>query len=129
MKFKLILLCAVLALLGGQIVQAAPLCTTGTMAAYISQGSCSIGNITFSFGSNAYVAAPDDTAVTSAQVTVTPVGTGLTTNAQTGFTFAASNNGWTATNPDSAGINSADVNITFTASIVLPADHASPAPR
>jgi len=121
MKFKLILLCAVLALLGGQIVQAAPLCTTGTMAAYISQGSCSIGNITFSFGSNAYIFAPDDTAVTSAQVTVTPVGTGLTTNAQTGFTFAASNNGWTATNPDSAGINSADVNITFTASIVLPA--------
>jgi len=120
MKVKLILLCAVLALLGGQVVQAAPLCTTGTMAAYISQGSCSIGNITFSFGSNAYIFAKDDTAVTAAQVTVTPVGTGLTANAQTGFTFAASNNGWTATNPDSSGQNSADVNITFTASIALP---------
>ena len=121
MKVKLILLCAVLALLGSQIVQAAPLCTTGTMAAYITQGTCSIGNITFSFGSNAYIFAKDDTAVTSAQVTVTPVGTGLTANAQTGFTFASSNNGWTATNPDSSGNNSADVNITFTASIALPA--------
>ena len=54
MKLKLILICATLALFGG-LVQAAPICTTGTMASYISQGSCSIGNITFSFGSNAYI--------------------------------------------------------------------------
>jgi len=119
MKLKLILICATLALFGG-LVQAAPICTTGTMASYISQGSCSIGNITFSFGSNAYIFAPDDISVSAAQVTVTPVGTGLAANSQTGFTFAASNNGWTATNPDVAGTMSADVNITFEASLALP---------
>ncbi len=119
MKVKLILVCAVSALFGSQVIQAAPLCTTASMATYIAQGACNIGNITFSFGSNAYIFAPDDVNVSAAQVTVTPVGTGLTPNAATGFTFSANNSGWTATNPDTRLTNAADVNITFDASIAL----------
>lgn len=87
------------------------------MAVYIAQGSCVIGNIMFSFGNNAYIFAPDDVSVTAAQVTVTPVGTGLTPSAGTGFTFSANNSGWTATNPDTSLSNAADVNITFSASM------------
>jgi hypothetical protein len=119
MKFKLSFSCAALALLGVQAVQATPVCTTASMAAYIAQGTCAIGNITFSFGSNAYIFAKDDINVSAAQVTVTPVGTGLTPNSGTGFTFTANNSGWTATNPDSSLANAADVNITYTASITL----------
>jgi len=101
------------------LISATPLCKTASMAVYIQQRACQIGNITFSFGTHAYIFAGDDINVGFARIILTPTGTGLA-GVPTGFTFAANNSGWTATNPDARHANEADINITFDASVAVP---------
>ena len=126
------------------IGQASPACTTNTFA-YYETHPCSIGIVAFDFSAlGAYTFTGDDYNPTAANVTVTPVGTGLIAGMPVGFTFSdtgfvttndapfggtpaccktgsagnPSGTGWIATNPDNSGNgNVADLNLTFGASI------------
>lgn len=126
------------------IGQASPACTTNTFA-YYETHPCSIGIVVFDFSApGAYTFTGDDYNPSAANVTVTPVGTGLTAGMPVGFTFSntgfvatddepfggtptcckagsqanPTGTGWVATNPDnSENGNFADLNLTFSASV------------
>jgi len=101
------------AVFGCQSAYASSVCTTATMAAYIAEGSCEIGNILFTFSSSAYSYRPGDTSVPASDVIVTPTGTGDAGDS-TGFTFSTSGASWeTSSNPGLA-----DVNITFSIALI-----------
>lgn len=109
-----------LAFLFGQTASATPVCTSGTAASY-ENTTCTVGNFQFTFGSNLYLYGADDVNVPASAVTMTPYGTG-TPGDPTGFTFSAAN--WIATNPDRSGLNSADINISFSALLLAPLPYA-----
>jgi hypothetical protein len=71
---------------------ASPACTTNTFA-YYETHPCSIGLVNFDFSviGGAYQFTPDDYNPAAADVTVTPVGTGLIAGQQVGFTFGNNN--------------------------------------
>jgi hypothetical protein len=126
------------------IGQASPACTTNTFA-YYETHPCNIGMVSFDFSpAGAYTFTADDYNPGAANVTVTPVGTGLIAGQPVGFTFSnngfvttndeplggsptcceagsqanPSGTGWIATNPDLSGNgNSADLNLTFNAAL------------
>lgn len=141
-----ILLVSLVGLVFAGVAAAAPACTTTNLQYYITH-PCSIGAVDFNFsGPGAYLFTPDDYNPAAANVTVTPVGTGLVATQPVGFTFTANNfvtngnnqnefsgsptccqagsaanplgSGWLATNPDkSNNFNFANLDISFSAAI------------
>jgi hypothetical protein len=70
---------------------ASPACTTNTFA-YYETHACSIGLVSFDFSAaGAYTFTADDYNPAAADVTVTPVGTGLVAGQRVGFSFTNNN--------------------------------------
>ena len=90
MRYRLVLLLSVL-VLSSAGAHASPACSTNTFA-YYETHPCSIGLVNFDFSAaGAYTFTADDYNPGAADVTVTPVGTGLVAGQQVGFMFVNNN--------------------------------------